>query len=156
MRDDFRRQYMNEVRHEGRFTVPTIEYNGEIGETKVDSLNHPHERITHRRGPARWRGNDTEVYVDRDIFVPHTHGYKPPNGSQRVMVTVFVHDAFYKGIASTERNKIIKSYIKKYAPWFFSYGERQVFVPHFQEPLAPMETEPQLSKRKNRKAPKGW
>lgn len=151
MRDEFRNKYMGELRNEGRFTVPTIEYNGEIGETQVDSTTRPHERITHRRGPARWRGNDTETYVDRDIFVPFTHGYKPPNGSRRVMVTVFVHDAFYRGIASKEREKIIKSYIKKYAPWFFSYGERQTFVPTYE----PMREEPKLATRK-RKAPKGW
>lgn len=121
--DQFRNKYQGE-----KFTiknvVPTIEWDGRIGEMEVEHTNRPHERISKRYGPGRAVGQDTELYVDRDIFIPKQHGFKIDE-HRRVYVTVFVHDSFMRGLAEKQRTEAVRLLVRKHAAWFFSYGERR-------------------------------
>lgn len=124
MRDEFRNKYLGRFPDRPGILVPTIEWNGQFGELEVESLTKPHIRKQTRRGPARLKGQETELYVDTDQFEPREHGYELEDG-RRVFVTVFVHDAFMRGIESKQRHEAIRLLVRKRAAWIFSYAHKR-------------------------------
>lgn len=114
------------------YIVPTIEWNGDADEIRVERVyaSYKRETLKHRpevqasRFSQTTEPKDARAYVDVDEFRLYKLAYRI-NDRNLVEVNVYVHDAWMKDLKGDERRDFVVKWVEARAAWYFSYGERK-------------------------------